>query len=90
MKHGPWMQAAALALAATATLAIWGCPRTGEPGAGDAAVQPAKESGPAPKIVCDAPEHDFGTVSQGSEVVHTFAIKNTGQGELKIDRARGG
>jgi len=84
------MQAAALALAATATLAVWGCPKTGAPEAGDAAVQPAGESGPAPQIACEAPEHDFGTVSQGAEVTHTFAIKNTGAGVLKIERARGG
>jgi len=47
-------------------------------------------SGPPPVIACDKSEFDFGTVSQGEEAVHTFTIKNTGKGDLKIERARGG
>lgn len=47
-------------------------------------------SGPPPVITCDKPEHDFGTVAQGEEAKHTFVVKNTGKGPLKIERARGG
>jgi len=47
-------------------------------------------SGPPPVIACDQPSYDFGTVGDGTEVTHTFVVKNTGQGPLKIQRAQGG
>ncbi len=47
-------------------------------------------SGPPPAIACDKPEHNFGTVAQGEQAIHTFTVKNTGKGVLKIERARGG
>lgn len=46
--------------------------------------------GPAPVIGCDKPAHDYGTVSQGDDVKHTFVVKNTGEGPLTITRADGG
>lgn len=46
--------------------------------------------GPAPRIVCDAPQYDFGTVAEGEEVKHVFSVRNQGQGVLKILQARGG
>ncbi len=90
MNHRPWTQAAALTLAAVAALGAWGCPRPSEPAAADGAAVAPPEAGPAPAITCASPVHDFGTVAQGTDVVHTFVVKNTGQGVLKIDRARGG
>ncbi len=47
-------------------------------------------SGPAPKISCAKANYEFGTITQGEDVLNTFIIKNTGKGVLKIERARGG
>ena len=41
-----------------------------------------------PKIACDQPEYDFGSVSQGEQVKHTFVVKNIGSAPLKIESAR--
>jgi hypothetical protein len=38
----------------------------------------------APKIVCDQPAYDFGTVDNRTELAHTFVIKNGGSGPLMI------
>lgn len=37
-----------------------------------------------PKLVCDEPLKDFGTVVKGEEVFHTFEIKNEGNANLTI------
>ena len=39
-----------------------------------------------PMLTLDATTHDFGTVAQGSKVVHEFEIKNTGKADLVIQR----
>jgi Protein of unknown function (DUF1573) len=39
-----------------------------------------------PSISLDETTHDFGTVAQGSKVVHEFQIKNTGKADLVIQR----
>ncbi len=49
-----------------------------------------KAGGPAPRIVCDAPQYDFGSVAEGEEVKHVFSVRNAGKGVLKIIQARGG
>lgn len=41
-----------------------------------------------PKLVCDEPTHDFGTVYNSNVVVHTFVLRNAGTAELKIERVR--
>ena len=38
----------------------------------------------APKLVLDSAAHDFGKVTEGSEIVHTFKVKNEGTAELVI------
>ena len=57
------------------------------PGAPDAPVATKGSSG---KIACDAPEFDWGSVMAGTEVAHTFVVKNVGDGVLRILNARGG
>jgi hypothetical protein len=80
------MSCAALALA----IAVWGCPKpAAESGADGATAKPAEPSGPPPQITCEAPKHDFGSVHQETDLTHTFVVKNTGQGVLKIDKAKG-
>lgn len=39
-----------------------------------------------PSLSLDATTYDFGTVAQGSKVVHEFEIKNTGKADLVIQR----
>lgn len=41
---------------------------------------------PKPQIKIEEPVFDFGTVPQGAKVTHEFALKNTGDGELSIQR----
>lgn len=41
-----------------------------------------------PSIYLPEPSHDFGTISQGTKVAHTFAVKNTGSKPLKLIRAQ--
>jgi hypothetical protein len=72
-------------------LATLHCKQSGVAGA-DAAVTDggANPSGPPPAIACEKAEFNFGTVGEGEDVVHTFVIKNNGQGPLKIVDAKGG
>lgn len=39
-----------------------------------------------PKLVCPAPEHDFGNVDGSTPVTHTFQISNEGDGDLIIKK----
>ena len=50
--------------------------------------EPEKEPG-KPKIEAAQPEFDFGTVKQGMEVIHVFKLKNAGNEDLQIEKARG-
>ena len=40
----------------------------------------------APRIEIDQPIFDFGSVANGTEVVHDFAIRNSGDSELDLGR----
>lgn len=42
----------------------------------------------APAIQVAEPTFSFGEVEEGADVSHTFSVKNTGKGELKIDQVR--
>lgn len=44
----------------------------------------------APKLVCDAPEFDFGTQDNAQTVEHTFVLRNAGDLTLEIANARPG
>ena len=43
----------------------------------------------APKLEAVQTTHNFGSVKQGEKIEHIFKIKNAGDAELKIERARG-
>lgn len=41
-----------------------------------------------PSIHFPEPSYDFGTISQGAKVTHTFAVRNTGDEPLKLISAK--
>lgn len=41
-----------------------------------------------PKITVEQPQHDFGTITQGEKVPHSFVFTNAGDDLLKIERVR--
>jgi hypothetical protein len=41
---------------------------------------------PAPKLIIEATEHNFGVVKEGVKIAHTFKIKNEGDANLEIVR----
>ena len=43
-----------------------------------------------PRIFFPETVFDFGTIPEGSEVTHTFIVKNTGDAPLKLIKAKGG
>lgn len=45
---------------------------------------PTTTGGGTPKIEIAEPKHDFGKVWVGDRLEHTFSIRNTGDGELRI------
>ena len=44
----------------------------------------------APNAEVEGTVHDFGTVLEGTDVVHGFVIKNTGDAALEIKNVRTG
>jgi len=40
----------------------------------------------APRIVVEQPVYDFGSITNGSEILHDFVIRNAGDADLKINR----
>jgi hypothetical protein len=53
----------------------------------DAKKTEQKPEGPLPVLQFDRVEHDFGTINEGESVEHTFAVKNTGEAPLIIQKA---
>ena len=51
-------------------------------------VEPTATNGP--RLVCDAPEFDYGRVVNTQEVEHTFLLRNTGDVEAVIGRIHSG
>jgi hypothetical protein len=43
----------------------------------------------APRVVVDAPVHDFGSVEQGAAVEHVFRLRNAGTAPLRVDHVKG-
>ncbi|MDA0990255.1 MAG: DUF1573 domain-containing protein [Verrucomicrobia bacterium] len=41
-----------------------------------------------PKVVCDAPTYDFGTVTGESSIQHVFTVRNDGDSPLQISRVK--
>jgi hypothetical protein len=54
------------------------------------AAQPAEEKpeGPLPALAFQSTEHDFGTITEGDIVEHTFSFTNTGAAPLIIQNAQ--
>lgn len=52
-------------------------------------VQEEEPAIPTTKIEFDTYEHDFGTITQGDKVEHTFIFTNVGENPLVISRAKG-
>ena len=50
----------------------------------------AKKGTKGPRIACDQPDFDVGTVAQGDTMTHVFTLKNVGDDVLNILSARGG
>ncbi|HUT76306.1 MAG TPA: DUF1573 domain-containing protein [Polyangia bacterium] len=63
---------------------VGGCGKK-SPEAGDASV--AKQAGP-PRIVAPEPAFNAGKVKQGENVEHVFKVKNEGQAELVLEKAK--
>ena len=56
------------------------------------ATQPVTEekpAGPLPKFEFKTVDHDFGTITEGEVVEHTYTFKNTGEAPLIIQGAQG-
>ncbi len=51
--------------------------------------QPAEAITGGPSIHFAEPSHDFGTITQGAKVTHTFVVTNNGDEPLKLIRAKG-
>ena len=45
---------------------------------------PVPNSGPAPKMVIESLEHQFGNVKPGTPLTYTFKVNNKGKGGLEI------
>lgn len=50
---------------------------------------PPVSTGHGPSIHFPEPSYDFGSISQGDKVSHTFVVQNTGDEPLKLIRAQG-
>ena len=73
-------RAAILAAALGLPLCAQACAKSAAPAAGD-----AQAGG---RIIAVEAVHDFGTVTEGDTVKHSFVIKNEGSNPLKIDRVQ--
>ncbi|HER00670.1 MAG TPA: DUF1573 domain-containing protein [candidate division Zixibacteria bacterium] len=51
--------------------------------------QSASGSSQGPSIYFPEESYDFGTISQKTQVSHTFIVKNTGSAPLKLIKAKG-
>ena len=83
-----WIRKAGFVLGTTVlVLSLGGCAQKKKESAPEGASS-AAVSGDSPRIELVDPVHDFGTVTEGETVKHTFVIKNTGSAPLVIDRVR--
>ena len=51
-------------------------------------VSEGKPTGPLPVIQFESIDHDFGTVTEGQKVSHTYSVKNVGEAPLIIQNAQ--
>jgi len=85
-----WANAGLAILVALCIACFGACGGKGE-GKADAGKQEpgAAKAGGKPKIVAEQSAFEFGKVKQGVDVEHVFKIRNAGDAELRIDKARG-
>lgn len=55
----------------------------------DATASGEKVTSGAPKFAFEETNFDFGTINSGTEVVHVYKFKNTGDADLIISQAKG-
>lgn len=80
--------AATLALLAAliaADLVLGPQPASGQLDARHAAM---KSRAPGPRLFCEEPVFDWGTLDEGAELRHTYRFTNTGSETVRIERAR--
>lgn len=82
-------RAGALLLIAACIACACACGGKGQEGQDAGREQPAAKADAKPKIAAAESAFDFGKVKQGVEVEHIFKIRNEGDAELKIEKARG-
>ncbi len=63
--------------------------QSAQPGAAATPTPEVKPEGPLPSFSFEAEEHDFGTITEGDVVEHTFKFTNTGDAPLIIQSAKG-
>ncbi|MEA2084158.1 MAG: hypothetical protein U9O82_07960 [Thermodesulfobacteriota bacterium] len=49
-----------------------------------------EETGQSPRLEVDSLHQDYGEVIKGEKIVHSFIIRNQGEGELIIKKAKPG
>ena len=49
-----------------------------------------EEAGQFPRLEVDSLQQDYGEVTKGEKIVHSFIIRNQGEGELIIKKAKPG
>lgn len=86
MRKSPAGQAAVLACALIVT--VIACNKGNNEPQGSATTETGMNKA-VPKIAAVEPIHSFGKAKQGQNVEHVFKIKNEGQAELRIEKARG-
>ncbi len=52
--------------------------------------QPEVANEDQPEIFIETSEHDAGAIYEGTEVTHSFIVKNKGKGELRINKVKPG
>ncbi len=88
MKTPTWIPRASLFFGASAlVLSLGACtqPKSNSSATGSSS---AAASTAGPKIEVEEPVHDFGTVTAGEKVTHTFTVENAGTAPLLIKRVR--
>lgn len=88
MKTLNWIHRAGLLIGASALVLSLGACTQPKSDASPAGSSSAAVSADGPRIELPETTHDFGTVTEGDKVSHTFTVKNTGKAPLVIKRVR--
>jgi Protein of unknown function (DUF1573) len=88
MKKLTYIHRAGLLVGASALMLFIGACAQPKKDVAPAGSSSAAVTGDGPRIELVDPVHDFGTVTEGDKVSHTFTVKNTGKAPLEIKRVR--